>query len=47
MVTVQRGLSKGCSWASQRTWELSALTVKMLGRMLIGEASLKQPERAR
>jgi regulator of sigma E protease len=25
----------------QRTWEVSALTVRMLGRMLIGEASLK------
>lgn len=25
----------------QRTWELSVLTVKMMGRMLIGEASLK------
>jgi regulator of sigma E protease len=24
-----------------RTWEVSALTVKMLGRMLVGEASLK------
>lgn len=25
----------------QRTWELSVLTIKMMGRMLIGEASLK------
>ena len=26
---------------AQRTWDVSALTVRMLGRMLIGEASLK------
>jgi regulator of sigma E protease len=26
---------------AERTWEVSALTVRMLGRMLIGEASLK------
>ena len=28
-------------WRSTRTWEVSALTVRMLGKMLIGEASLK------
>lgn len=31
------GLAKGAS----RTWEMSTLTLKMLGKMLIGEASLK------
>ena len=31
------GISKG----AQRTWEVSALTLRMLGRMVIGEASLK------
>ena len=41
MVTVQRGLWEGLSLGVQRTWELSALTLKMLGRMLIGEASLR------
>jgi regulator of sigma E protease len=41
MVTVQRGVWEGLQLGLQRTWELSALTLKMLGRMLIGEASLK------
>ncbi len=41
MVTVQHGLVDGLSQGAVRTWEVSALTVRMLGRMLIGEASLK------
>ena len=41
MVTVQRGLWEGLQLGVERTWELSALTLKMLGRMLIGEASLR------
>ena len=41
MVTVQRGAWEGLSLGVERTWELSALTLKMLGRMLIGEASLR------
>ncbi len=41
MVTVQRGLLEGLQLGVERTWELSALTLKMLGRMLIGEASLR------
>ncbi len=41
MVTVQRGLWEGLSLGVERTWELSVLTLKMLGRMLIGEASLR------
>jgi regulator of sigma E protease len=41
MVTVQRGLFEGLQLGAQRTWELSALTLKMLGRMLVGEASLR------
>jgi regulator of sigma E protease len=41
MVTVQRGLWEGLRLGVQRTWELSVLTLKMLGRMLIGEASLR------
>jgi regulator of sigma E protease len=41
MVTVQRGVWEGLQLGLERTWELSALTLKMLGRMLIGEASLK------
>jgi regulator of sigma E protease len=41
MVTVTLGPIDGLVQGAQRTWEVSALTVQMLGRMLIGEASLK------
>ena len=41
MVTLQRGPIEGLVQGAARTWEISLLTVKMLGRMLIGEASLK------
>jgi regulator of sigma E protease len=41
MVTVRYGPLEGLWQGAQRTWEVSALTVKMLGRMLVGEASLK------
>ncbi len=41
MVTVQRGVLEGLQLGVERTWELSVLTIKMLGRMLIGEASLR------
>ena len=41
MVTVRYGFVDGLAQAVTRTWEMSALTVKMLGKMLIGEASLK------
>ncbi len=41
MVTVQRGPIDGLAQGAARTWEVSALTLKMLGRMLIGQASLK------
>jgi len=41
MVTVRRGPVDGLWRGAVRTWEVSALTVRMLGRMLIGEASLK------
>ena len=42
MVMVRQGLVDGV-WrrASYRTWEVSALTLRMMGRMVIGEASLK------
>ncbi len=40
-VTVRYGVFEGLSRAVTRTWEMSALTLKMLGKMLIGEASLK------
>lgn len=41
MVTVRYGVTEGLSAAVAKTWEMASLTVRMLGRMLIGEASLK------
>ncbi len=41
MVTVRYGPIDGIGQALARTWEMSSLTVRMLGRMVIGEASLK------
>ena len=41
MVTVRYGPIEGLSKAVVQTWDMSALTLKMLGRMVIGQASLK------
>jgi regulator of sigma E protease len=41
MVTVRLGPLEGLEQGARRTWEVSVLTLRMLGRMLIGEASLK------
>lgn len=41
MVTVRHGPIEGLQQGFIRTWDVSALTVKMMGRMLIGQASLK------
>ncbi len=41
MVKVQHGLLEGLAQGVVRTWDVSLLTVRMLGRMLIGEASIK------
>lgn len=41
MVKVQYGPVEGLMQGAQRTWEVSVLSLQMLGRMLIGEASLK------
>ncbi|MFY9512390.1 MAG: RIP metalloprotease RseP [Rubrivivax sp.] len=41
MVVVRHGVLEGLQQGASRTWDVSALTLKMLGRMLIGEASLK------
>lgn len=41
MVHVSYGGWEGLSHAVSRTWDMSALTLKMLGSMLMGEASLK------
>jgi regulator of sigma E protease len=40
MVLVRYGVFDGLSQGARRTWEMSVLTVKMFGRMLIGTASL-------
>jgi len=40
-VTLRKGPVDGLVGGLQRTWEVSVLTLKMMGRMLIGEASLK------
>lgn len=40
-VTVRFDLFEGLWRGVQRTWDVSALTLSMLGRMLVGEASLK------
>jgi regulator of sigma E protease len=41
MVTVQQGPLDGLWRGVERTWEVSALTLRMMGKMVIGEASLK------
>ena len=41
MVTVRQGPVDALLLGAQRTWEVSALTVRMLGRMLVGDASIK------
>jgi regulator of sigma E protease len=41
MVKVRHGPLEGLWNGTVRTWEVSVLTLRMMGRMLIGEASLK------
>lgn len=41
MLTVQLGPLDGLWQGATRTWEMAALTLRMMGKMLIGEASLK------
>lgn len=41
MVLVRHGPWQGLAEGAQKTWEMSALTLKMIGRMLIGEASVR------
>jgi regulator of sigma E protease len=41
MLTVRQGPVDGLWRGVVRTWEVSALTVRMMGKMVIGEASLK------
>jgi regulator of sigma E protease len=41
MVSVRYGVVEGFTSAVAQTWQMSSLTVKMLGKMIIGQASLK------
>jgi len=41
MTVVRRGFFEGLQNGAQRTWDLSILTLRMMGRMVIGEASIK------
>jgi regulator of sigma E protease len=41
MVNVRYGATEGLWKGAERTWEVSVLTLRMLGRMVIGEASVK------
>lgn len=41
MVEVRHGPLEGLWNGAQRTWEVSVLTLRMIGRMVVGEASLK------
>jgi regulator of sigma E protease len=41
LVTVRYGLLDGLWQGVVRTWQVSALTLRMMGKMVIGEASLK------
>jgi len=40
-VTVRYGAVEGFTRAVRQTWEMSTLTLSMLGKMVIGQASLK------
>jgi regulator of sigma E protease len=41
MVTVRESLFPALAKGAQRTWETSAMTVKMIAKMIVGEVSLK------
>lgn len=41
MVTVRYGLIDGLVRGARHTWDVAALSLRMLGKMLVGEASLK------
>jgi len=41
MVSVRYGFADGLGGAVTQTWQMSSLTVKMLGKMIVGQASLK------
>ncbi|HKE39759.1 MAG TPA: RIP metalloprotease RseP [Casimicrobiaceae bacterium] len=40
-ITVRYGLVEGLVQGAKKTWELAVFTIKMLGRIVVGDASLK------
>jgi regulator of sigma E protease len=40
-VTVRYGVFEGLAQGASQTWQMSVMTVKMLGKMVVGQASLK------
>ncbi len=40
-VTIQRGPIEGLWLGAQRTWDMSAMSLSLMGKMLVGQASLK------
>ncbi len=41
MLTVRYGFFQGLWLGAQRTWDISGFTLRMMGKMLVGQASLK------
>jgi len=41
MTEVRYGFGEGLAYGARRTWDLASLTVRMIGRMLVGKASVK------
>ena len=41
MTIVRYGLFDGLQAGAEKTWDVSVLTLKMMGKMLVGQASLK------
>ncbi|MBV8501122.1 MAG: RIP metalloprotease RseP [Paucibacter sp.] len=41
MAEVRYGFGEGLAYGLRRTWEMASLTVRMIGRMLVGKASVK------
>ena len=41
MTEVRYGFGEGLAYGARRTWDMASLTVRLIGRMLIGKASVK------
>jgi regulator of sigma E protease len=41
MIVVRYGMFEGLQAGAEKTWDVSVLTLKMMGKMLVGQASLK------